>query len=224
MTVRENLELGAYMRSGEETAEDIERVFDLFPRLKEREKQKAGTMSGGEQQMLAIGRALMARPKLLMLDEPSMGIAPILVQRIYETIGEINRSGVAILLVEQNANYALDVVQARVRARDRPGRAHGRVGRSCATTPRSRGRTWAHDRFSACIGAKALYLLFIWLLSAAAAAWLADRKGYGESVGLTFGLILSAAGLLIVLLLPGRPGSRWKVEGPLPRRSRKPSG
>jgi branched-chain amino acid transport system ATP-binding protein len=108
MTVRENLELGAYMRSREVTADDFDRVFDLFPRLKEREKQKAGTMSGGEQQMLAIGRALMARPKLLMLDEPSMGIAPILVQRIYETIGEINRSGVAILLVEQNANYALD--------------------------------------------------------------------------------------------------------------------
>ena len=83
--------------------------IDLFPRLKERERQKAGTMSGGEQQMLAIGRALMARPKLLMLDEPSMGIAPILVQRIYETIAEINRQGVAILLVEQNANYALDV-------------------------------------------------------------------------------------------------------------------
>jgi branched-chain amino acid transport system ATP-binding protein len=108
MTVRENLELGAYMRTREDAAEDFDRVFDLFPRLKEREKQKAGTMSGGEQQMLAIGRALMARPKLLMLDEPSMGIAPILVQRIYETIGEINRSGVAILLVEQNANYALD--------------------------------------------------------------------------------------------------------------------
>jgi branched-chain amino acid transport system ATP-binding protein len=95
------------MRRGEGVAEDFDRVFELFPRLKERERQKAGTMSGGEQQMLAIGRALMARPKLLMLDEPSMGIAPILVQRIYETIGEINRSGVAILLVEQNANYAL---------------------------------------------------------------------------------------------------------------------
>ncbi len=109
MTVRENLELGAYLRHREDIEEDFDRVFGLFPRLKEREKQKAGTMSGGEQQMLAIGRALMARPKLLMLDEPSMGIAPILVQRIYETITEINRSGVAILLVEQNANYALDV-------------------------------------------------------------------------------------------------------------------
>ncbi|HEX3688610.1 MAG TPA: ABC transporter ATP-binding protein [Solirubrobacteraceae bacterium] len=109
MTVRENLDLGAYHRRGSEVASDMDRVFALFPRLHEREKQKAGTMSGGEQQMLAIGRALMARPKLLMLDEPSMGIAPILVQRIYETIGEINRAGVTILLVEQNANYALDV-------------------------------------------------------------------------------------------------------------------
>jgi branched-chain amino acid transport system ATP-binding protein len=109
MTVRENLDLGAHRRRGAEISSDMERVFELFPRLKEREKQKAGTMSGGEQQMLAIGRALMARPKLLLLDEPSMGIAPILVQRIYETIGEINKSGVAILLVEQNANYALDI-------------------------------------------------------------------------------------------------------------------
>jgi branched-chain amino acid transport system ATP-binding protein len=109
MTVRENLDLGAHHRRGGDVAADLDRIFDLFPRLKEREKQKAGTMSGGEQQMLAIGRALMARPRLLMLDEPSMGIAPILVQRIYETIGEINRDGVTILLVEQNANYALDV-------------------------------------------------------------------------------------------------------------------
>jgi len=111
MTVRENLDLGAYRRRGPEVSEDLDRVFSLFPRLQEREKQKAGTMSGGEQQMLAIGRALMARPRLLMLDEPSMGIAPILVQRIYETIGEINRQGVAILLVEQNANYALDAAR-----------------------------------------------------------------------------------------------------------------
>jgi branched-chain amino acid transport system ATP-binding protein len=111
MTVRENLDLGAHHRRGPEIADDLERVYELFPRLLERERQKAGTMSGGEQQMLAIGRALMARPRLLMLDEPSMGIAPILVQRIYQTIGEINRSGVAILLVEQNANYALDAAR-----------------------------------------------------------------------------------------------------------------
>jgi branched-chain amino acid transport system ATP-binding protein len=109
MSVRENLDMGAYRRRGPEIAEDLERVFSLFPRLQERESQNAGTMSGGEQQMLAIGRALMARPRLLLLDEPSMGIAPILVQRIYETIGEINRAGVAILLVEQNANYALEI-------------------------------------------------------------------------------------------------------------------
>jgi branched-chain amino acid transport system ATP-binding protein len=109
MTVRENLDLGAYHRGRDDVAEDLERVFALFPRLKERERQNAGTMSGGEQQMLAIGRALMARPRLLMLDEPSMGLAPNLVDRIYETIQEINRSGMAILLVEQNANYALEV-------------------------------------------------------------------------------------------------------------------
>jgi branched-chain amino acid transport system ATP-binding protein len=111
MTVRENLDLGAHIRRGPEVAQDLERVYSLFPRLEERERQKAGMMSGGEQQMLAIGRALMARPRLLMMDEPSMGLAPVLVERIYETIGEINRSGVAILLVEQNANYALDTAK-----------------------------------------------------------------------------------------------------------------
>ena len=109
MTVSENLDLGAFTRKDAEIDSDLERVFDLFPRLQERRTQKAGTMSGGEQQMLAIGRALMSRPKLLLLDEPSMGIAPILVERIYETIEEINKQGTTILLVEQNANYALGV-------------------------------------------------------------------------------------------------------------------
>jgi branched-chain amino acid transport system ATP-binding protein len=110
MTVSENLDLGAYLRRDSNGVEqDRQRVYDLFPRLKEREKQKAGTMSGGEQQMLAIGRALMAQPKLLLLDEPGMGLAPILVERIYETIQEINRQGTTILLVEQNANFALEV-------------------------------------------------------------------------------------------------------------------
>jgi branched-chain amino acid transport system ATP-binding protein len=109
MSVRENLELGAYLRRDSDAiASDMDRVFELFPRLKEREKQKAGTMSG-EQQMLAIGRAMMANPKLLLLDEPSMGLAPVLVERIYETIAEINKQGTTILLVEQNANFALDV-------------------------------------------------------------------------------------------------------------------
>jgi branched-chain amino acid transport system ATP-binding protein len=111
MTVRENLDMGAYLRRDKDVGSDMERVYELFPRLLEREKQKAGTMSGGEQQMLAIGRALMAKPKLLLLDEPSMGIAPILVERIYDTIAEINRQGTTILLVEQNANYALSVSQ-----------------------------------------------------------------------------------------------------------------
>jgi branched-chain amino acid transport system ATP-binding protein len=109
MTVRENLELGAYLRRDVRIKDDLDRVYDLFPRLLERDKQKAGTMSGGEQQMLAIGRALMGEPRLLLLDEPSMGIAPILVERIYETIVEINKQGTTILLVEQNANYALGV-------------------------------------------------------------------------------------------------------------------
>jgi branched-chain amino acid transport system ATP-binding protein len=110
MSVQENLLLGAYLRKDQtEIASDLDRVYDLFPRLKERQRQKGGTMSGGEQQMLAIGRALMAKPTLLLLDEPSMGIAPILVERIYETIAEINRQGTTILLVEQNANFALDV-------------------------------------------------------------------------------------------------------------------
>jgi branched-chain amino acid transport system ATP-binding protein len=109
MTVRENLELGAFLRRDRRIDEDLDRVYDLFPRLKERESQKAGTMSGGEQQMLAIGRALMAEPKLLLLDEPSMGLAPVLVERIYETVAEINKQGTTILLVEQNANFALDV-------------------------------------------------------------------------------------------------------------------
>jgi branched-chain amino acid transport system ATP-binding protein len=109
MTVKENLELGAYLRRDSSVADDLARVYDLFPRLKEREKQKGGTMSGGEQQMLAIGRALMAAPTLLLLDEPSLGIAPLLVDRIYETIVEINKQGTTILLVEQSATHALDV-------------------------------------------------------------------------------------------------------------------
>ena len=110
MTVVENLEMGAFQRSDRAAIkEDMEGVFTLFPRLAERRTQKAGTMSGGEQQMCAIGRAMMARPKLLMLDEPSMGLAPIFVERIFETIVEINKQGTPILLVEQNALMALEV-------------------------------------------------------------------------------------------------------------------
>jgi branched-chain amino acid transport system ATP-binding protein len=110
MTVTENLEMGAFQRRDKSgMKEDMDRVFELFPRLAERRTQQAGTMSGGEQQMCAIGRALMARPTLLMLDEPSMGLAPIFVQRIFETIVEVNKQGTSILLVEQNALMALDV-------------------------------------------------------------------------------------------------------------------
>jgi branched-chain amino acid transport system ATP-binding protein len=111
LTVLENLELGAYLRIArrmrKEVAEDLERVYALFPRLRERQKQLAGTLSGGEQQMLAIGRALMARGRLMLLDEPSMGLAPLLVQEIFRVLGEINRHGTTILLVEQNAFMAL---------------------------------------------------------------------------------------------------------------------
>jgi branched-chain amino acid transport system ATP-binding protein len=110
MSVTENLEMGAYQRSDRAAIkESIDRVFELFPRLAERKNQKAGTMSGGEQQMCAIGRALMAQPKLLMLDEPSMGLAPIFVEKIFEIIQEISQQGTTILLVEQNALMALDV-------------------------------------------------------------------------------------------------------------------
>ena len=109
MSVQENLDMGAYTQSGAGVGEDIERVFEQFPRLKERRRQIAGTLSGGEQQMLAIGRALMSRPQLLMLDEPSMGLAPILVEQIFEIIQSLHKSGTTILLVEQNAQMALSV-------------------------------------------------------------------------------------------------------------------
>ncbi|MFM2187956.1 MAG: ABC transporter ATP-binding protein [Burkholderiaceae bacterium] len=109
MSILENLQMGAYLRHDDQVAQDLEHVFDLFPRLKERRAQLAGTLSGGEQQMLAMGRALMARPRLLLLDEPSMGLSPIMVDKIFEVVQTIHRQGTTVLLVEQNASRALAV-------------------------------------------------------------------------------------------------------------------
>lgn len=109
MSVLENLQMGSFTRKGKNQSEDLEKVFEMFPRLKERIRQEAGTLSGGEQQMLAIGRALMSHPKLLILDEPSLGLAPILVEQIFDIIRELNKKGTTILLVEQNAEMALRI-------------------------------------------------------------------------------------------------------------------
>ena len=109
MTVKENLEIGAYLRQGDDLEADYERVFEMFPRVKERLTQKAGTLSGGEQQMVAMGRALMAQPKVLLMDEPSMGLAPVLVAQNFEIIEQINKAGVTVFVVEQNANMALSI-------------------------------------------------------------------------------------------------------------------
>ncbi len=109
MTVKENLEIGAYLRKGQSLDDDYDRIFDLFPRVKERLGQKAGTLSGGEQQMVAMGRALMAQPKVLLMDEPSMGLAPVLVAQNFEIIQRINKAGTTVFVVEQNANMALSI-------------------------------------------------------------------------------------------------------------------
>ena len=124
MTVLENLEMGAYLHGGG-AKEDFDRVYTLFPLLHERRSQLAGTLSGGEQQMVAMGRALMAKPRLLLMDEPSMGLAPILVERSFEIIKQVHESGVAMLVVEQNANVSLVDRRPRLRALDRPPRARG---------------------------------------------------------------------------------------------------
>ncbi len=109
MTVKENLEIGAYLRTGDDLSDDYDRIFELFPRVKERLNQKAGTLSGGEQQMVAMGRALMAQPKVLLMDEPSMGLAPVLVAQNFDIIEKINKAGTTVFVVEQNANMALSI-------------------------------------------------------------------------------------------------------------------
>ena len=210
--MRENLELGAFLRRDDRVEKDLERVFDLFPRLEEREKQKAGTMSGGEQQMLAIGRAMMADPKLLLLDEPSMGIAPILVERIYETIAQINEQGMTILLVEQNANFALGVSK-RGYVLETGTRRPQRRGREAARQPRGPEGVPGRMTVFALIGSTALFLLFVWLGSAIAASYLSDRKGYGEKAGLVTGMLISVVGVVVWLVIPPRRDSRWKLQG-----------
>ena len=142
MTITENLQMGAFVRNDAEIATDIDRVFEIFPRLKERRNQLAGTMSGGEQQMLAMGRALMAKPKLLLLDEPSMGLSPIMVDKIFEVVNDIHGRGVTVLLVEQNASRRAAACQPRLR--DGFGRDHDdRRGRPAAQrSARARRLPW----------------------------------------------------------------------------------
>ncbi len=224
MTVRENLDMGAYLRRDKGLSEDMDRIFELFPRLKEREKQKAGTMSGGEQQMLAIGRALMARPRLLLLDEPSMGIAPILVERIYETIEEINRTGTTILLVEQSANFALGV-STRGYVLATGAVALNDSAREPAQGPRGpeglpRRMTATIVLLAANLGVKSLYLLIGWLGTTIICQELTERKGYGARWGLASGMLLTIVGVIIWLVMPAKEGSAWKVDGPFGRRSR----
>ena len=146
MTVRENLELGAVLRKGEPLDEDFDRVHTLFPRLHERADQLAGTLSGGEQQMVAMGRALMSRPRLLLMDEPSMGLSPALVQQNFRIIKEVHESGVAILVVEQNATMALTIADRGYVLATGEIVLSGPADELLASARISSGRIWAADR------------------------------------------------------------------------------
>ena len=175
-------------------------------------------MSGGEQQMLAIGRALMADPKLLLLDEPSMGIAPVLVERIYETIAEINRQGTTILLVEQNANFALGGLEARLRARDRRDRAERRVGQA-ARQPRGPEGVPGRMTVFAAMGAKALYLLYVWLASAIVASYAVRPQGLRrEGRASRSGCCSASIGAIIWLLVAGAGGLALEAPGAVRQR------
>ena len=195
------------------SAQDIDRVYDLFPRLKERERQKGGTMSGGEQQMLAIGRALMAQPKLLLLDEPSLGLAPVIVDRIYDVVRELNAQGVDDPARRAERQLRARRLGARLRAGDRPHRADRHLRQPAqrrARAGRLPGSVMAVLIIAADVGAKAFYLLMIWLASAIGASELSKRKGYGEKWGLGTGLLLSFVGLIIWIFVPARAESPWR--------------
>ncbi len=215
MTVRENLELGAYLRRDSQGIEaDLERIFELFPRLEERQSQKAGTMSGGEQQMLAIGRALMGKPKVLLLDEPSMGISPVLTERIYETIEQINKEGMTILLVEQNANFALDVSK-RAYVLETGKVAHVRTRRTrCGPTPKSRRRTWEHDRARAHGGQRALAHVSVARVVHHRGLPLQPEGLRRQGRAWPPACACRRSPIIVWLVWPAKPESKWKVIGP----------
>ena len=217
MTVHENLLLGAYLRRDQsEITSDLDRVYELFPRLKERERQKGGTMSGGEQQMLAIGRALMARPTLLLLDEPSMGIAPDPRRAHLRDDRRDQPPGHDDPARGAERELRARRVGPRLRARDRQGGSARQVGRP-AREPRSPASVpgGVMQTFLAVIGPEALWLTFVWLASAIIASLFSSLKGYGEKTGLVTGTVLTLLGAFIWAVWPAQEVSRWKIHAGL---------